>query len=588
MLHLERRLRAVPVLVVGLLLSLLPAGPVQASPVATEAAVPSAVTAPAATTSSREAKRVDRVATPKLKWSEVADGSGYSASVKLPLDYDSPKGAKVKVALFKIPAADPANRIGTLFLNPGGPGGSGVALAKSATTFLSQDVLDRFDIVGFDPRGTNSSSQVRCFASSNKQSTALAGMDVAFPTTSAEEKRFLKAAAKEAKACSKKGRKLASAMSTAEVARDLDVLRRAVGDAKLSYLGFSYGTYLGEVYANMFPDRFRAMALDGVVNPTAWAGADATRSTPTTLRIRSAEGSWKALQTGLEICAARGFGYCPLSSPKADFDRVATGLRSAGSVLVADGDSVFTYTYSDYISAVLGLLYYPGGMEYIAQLTATVDGVLNPGTTQTLERAGSALITLVRSYRKSVQAQSVLTGSYDNELDAYSGVICTDSYEPRDPGTWVSAANQADASAPYFGRVWAWSDVQCATKYWKAKDEDAYRGGFSAVTAAPVLIVGNYYDPATNYDNAVTTAQLMPNSYLLSSTSWGHTAYGTSDCVTDRIDAYLLAGAEPDETVCSGDLQPFDTPLESVKSTARSLAKARAGLPPVTQPWAGE
>ena len=603
----KSRQRVASIVAVGLLSSLLPVGPASAVPVPAQAvpvAAPAAAIAeqvntglaanvPASTTSAKEAKRVDRVRVSKVKWRKAGDRSGYSATIKLPLDYDKPTGAKVRVALFKVPAADRANRIGTLFVNPGGPGGSGVALARSASTFLSQDILNRFDIVGFDPRGTNGSTQVRCFSSAAKQEDALTGMTVVFPVDANQEKKYLASAKKLSKACSSRGRKLASAMSTAEVARDLDVLRRTLDgkSAKLSYLGFSYGTYLGEVYASLFPDRFRTMALDGVVDPTAWVGNSSTAGSPTTVRIRAAEGTWQTLQTGLERCAAKGPQYCPLTDPKADFDRVAAGLLAAKNhtIEIVDDGGKFQFSYAEFISAVLGLLYYPNGMDFVAELIAQLDDLLYPTNSKTLSRAGKNVMTLVKSYQRAVRTQSVLIGTYDNELDAYSGVICTDTREPRWPGTWQLAATRVDATAPHFGRLWAWSDVQCATQYWKAKDEDVFRGSFTQPTAAPVLLVGNYQDPATNYANAVQTAQLLPNSYLLSSDSWGHTAYGTSACVTSRIDAYLLTGAQPDGTVCTGDEQPFSSPLESASNTASGLAKdlTREGLPPVEPPIAG-
>ncbi len=138
--------------------------------------------------------------------------------------------------------------------------------------------------------------------------------------------------------------------------------------------------------------------------------------------------------------------------------------------------------------------------------------------------------------------------SYDNSLEAYSGVMCTDTWQAADPNNWIAANARAAAKAPHFSRIWGWSDVQCATNYWKAKDEDAYRGTFSKRTASPVMIVGNYHDPATNYSGALAAKKLMPNSYLVKSDSWGHTAYGTSDCVTDRVDAYLLGLARSPRT----------------------------------------
>jgi pimeloyl-ACP methyl ester carboxylesterase len=567
----QNRFWVVPVLVMTLLVPVANASTAQA----------------ADRTSQTEARRVDRVTTPKLTWVEEDDGSGYSARVKLPLDYDSPTGAKVTIALFKIPAADPAHRIGSLFVNPGGPGGSGVDIARAATGFLSQSVLDRFDIIGVDPRGTNSSTRLLCFSSASRQASALSGMNAAFPVTLTEEKSFISAGKKLAGGCSGYGASVASSMSTAEVARDLDVLRRAVGDSKLNYLGFSYGSYLGSVYANMFPDRFRALVIDGVLNPVAYTGTRATRSVPTTLRIKSAEGSWNALTKGLAACENAGPAYCPLANPQADFDQVTRELKARGFVVVSNDGDIVRYRYSDFISDVLNALYYPDGMDWVAQVVAVLQTILSSSDTSAVATKTTQLNTLVKAFHR-VAGVGIADSSYDNSLEAYSGVLCTDSWHAADPNSWILANSRAAAKAPHFARIWGWSDVQCATNYWKAKDEDAYRGSFSRLTASPVLVVGNYYDPATNYDGAVQTAAMMPNSYLVRSDSWGHTAYGTSDCVTDRVDGYLLSLAKPGESVCVGNVKPFTSPLTTM-AMARSgglarILPTRAGLPPVTPP----
>ncbi len=564
-------------------------------------------------TSTTEARRVDRVKTPKIAWVEDMANGGYTGSVKVPLDYDSPTGSLVRIALFKVPAADPSQKIGTLFLNPGGPGGSGVDMAQNATSFLSQSVLDKFDIVGFDPRGTNRSTMVTCFSSSAKQAAALSGLGNSFPTP-ADQPAFISASARLAAACSVYGAKLASAMSTAQVARDLDVLRRAVGDKKLNYLGFSYGSYLGEVYANLFPDRFRALAIDGVVDPIAWAGTKLTNSVPATIRGKSGEASWSALVAGLQACADAPDGYCPLENPQADFDAVAASLKTA-SIRIGEGPSADDYSYTDFISDMHTLLYYPEGMEYVVQVVAALKQMIDAGSASTLGmQASDRAASLVRAFHRQL---ATLDTGYNNSLEAFSGVLCTDAYEPSSANSWILATTRSNTRAPHFGQLWGWSDVQCATSSWKAKDEDAYHGTYSRNTAATVLIVGNYHDPATNYAGAVEASVLMPNSVLLRSDSWGHTAYGTSDCVTDRMDAYLITGKVPEgtaETVCTGDVQPFSTSPDSGemtgggsdtnRSTVSSASTAgtrtastseddastgtsvptRDGLPPVTMP----
>jgi hypothetical protein len=226
-------------------------------------------------------------------------------------------------------------------------------------------------------------------------------------------------------------------------------------------------------------------------------------------------------------------------------------------------------------------------MDWVAQVVAVLQTILSSSDTSAVATKTTQLNTLVKAFHR-VAGVGIADSSYDNSLEAYSGVLCTDSWHAADPNSWILANSRAAAKAPHFARIWGWSDVQCATNYWKAKDEDAYRGSFSRLTASPVLVVGNYYDPATNYDGAVQTAAMMPNSYLVRSDSWGHTAYGTSDCVTDRVDGYLLSLAKPGESVCVGNVKPFTSPLTTM-AMARSgglarILPTRAGLPPVTPP----
>ncbi len=230
-------------------------------------------------TSIAERLRVDRVPTPELDWYRCY-GYAECATVDLPLDYDKPHGATTEIAVLRVKARDQKHRIGSLFVNPGGPGGSGTDIALAAPYFLGDELLDRFDVVGIDPRGVAASEQVKCFKSVKDQTRAYEGLNVAFPYTRDEEKAFVASAIAVGTACSTTGRPLSGAMSTAEVARDMDVLRRAVGDKKLTYLGFSYGSVLGQYYANMFPDRVRAVVIDGVLDATAWFGGQLRRPRP--------------------------------------------------------------------------------------------------------------------------------------------------------------------------------------------------------------------------------------------------------------------------------------------------------------------
>jgi len=550
-------------------------------------------------TSPLEAARVDAVATPDPQWfdcSTVFGGTSECGTVTLPLDYDDPDGATTEVALLRVRAVDPARRVGTLVVNPGGPGGSGVQMAAQSQYSLSPNLRERFDVVGIDPRGTNFSTAVRCFRDVGEQQDALAGMGVPFPHGADETTAFVESAGALADACATTGAPLSGAMSTAQVARDMDVVRRAVGDERLTFLGFSYGTYLGQVYANMFPDRVRAIVLDGVLDPVAWSGAGGTAATPVSARLGSGTAAWRALQEVWARCADAGPDVCrtaAVGDPADVWDDVAAGLRAA-PVEVLDpysGEVVRTITWASFVGTLLDRLYSPLGSTGIDDLTWAVHWLQQPETPENVDlrvEARRVVIGYARAEQDAAQdlARTRQLGAavfhesfpYPNGREAFSAVLCTDSANPARPDAWVATAATQDATTPGFGPAWTWSSPQCATARWTAHDEDGWTGPFDARTAAPVLVVGNLWDPATAYEGAVAAAGLLPGSRLVTSDSWGHTAYGTSMCVTDVVDEYLAAGVLPAEgTRCSGDVQPF---ADTVR-TASDERPLPAVVPPV-------
>ena len=557
-----------------------------ASAVALTAGLLSVSTAPSAdaatsTTSKVEKRRSKAVKTPKLRW-YTCYGYAKCATVKVPLDYDKPRGKKVELALLKVPAKNQKTKIGSLFVNPGGPGGSGTEIAYFSRDFLSPAVTDRFDVVGFDPRGVAFSKNVKCFSSPRKAAPVLNTINsAAFPYGATQEKAFKKAYDKHAKGCSTTGKPLTGAMSTAEVARDMDLLRRAVGDKKLTYLGFSYGSYLGEVYANLYPDRVRALAIDGVLDPVKWAGTKKTQSTPIGARLGSAEGAYKALNQALVLCDRAGETKCAFAAgnPVTNYEKIAQRLRRAPLVEIdPDTGDRYVTTYADFVDITLGILYSQYyGPEMVTEFAAYL-GELTGVSPATAPRAQTvrALITLEKSV-KDQQQRRTLPGTrlgfpYDNGLDAFQTIACTDSKNSKNLARYATLAKAADKRAPYFGRLWLWNLAGCSSTKWTVKDEDAYRGPFTKKTATPVLIVGNYWDPATNYAGAVSTSKRLPNSRLVSSNSWGHTAYGTSQCATDTVDTYLLTKRVPAKgTVCTGDYTPFQELLDT-ESTSKSKA----------------
>jgi pimeloyl-ACP methyl ester carboxylesterase len=418
---------------------------------------------------------------------------------------------------------------------------------------LSDELLRRFDIVGMDPRGIGASDAVACFTDPGRQAAALKGMNVAFPVGAGETAAYLRSARKLAAGCSTTGRALAGAMSTAEVARDMDVMRRAVGDRKLSYLGFSYGTALGQYYAAMFPDRFRAIAVDGVINPRSWTGSARTRHVIQDERLHSAEGAERALHRILTLCDRAGEANCAFAAgdPVQRFEILARRLKAAP--VTVEGTRI---TYASFIGDLLGALYADDAPERVTAMANEL-WTLTSAPSSLLRRTGRAF-------------------PYDNSIDAYASVMCTDGRHPAHAASWPTKVARADKRAPYFGRAWAWASAPCAGDIWNVRDEDAWYGPFDRPTRNTVLVVGSYWDPATNYSQAVGSSRLLANARLLSSDNFGHTAYGTSACVTAAMDRYLLAKTLPAAgTVCRAE-QPFTEPLDDVTEAAARFDLATA------------
>src|SRR5215468_6277217 len=372
--HSPRRRRARRIMTASLALTGLAcaSGPTDAAALAahtgTAAAVTPAHTLAAAAsahtlTAAAAARLADRVPTPVLRWTACRKAD-QCATAELPLDYNDPRGAKVKVALLRIRAKDPRDRLGTVFVNPGGPGDSARDWAALLPQALPKVILDRFDVVGADPRGVGGSTRIRCFATKAEKLRTLAPFTATpFPGTPAQQRSWIGAAQALGRACSTMGRPIAPAMDTTQDALDMDVLRRAVGDRKLTYFGESYGSYLGLVYANMFPGRVRAVAIDGIVGPQALAGTPATADVPLFDRMGSAAASYRALHELLELCQRAGRSRCSFADANtpARFAALAARLRAHPLRLAAPGVKATTFTYPKLITYTEQWLHLPSG-----------------------------------------------------------------------------------------------------------------------------------------------------------------------------------------------------------------------------------
>jgi pimeloyl-ACP methyl ester carboxylesterase len=226
------------------------------------------------------------------------------ATVAAPLDYDRPNGATISVELVRIPASDPTNRIGSILFNPGGPGGSGVDFVLDAGPFLGAlygpEIPRRFDLIGFDPRGIARSTPIRCYRTLAE--AIAAAHPAAFPITTAEEAAFAATDIGLARNCARRAGPIGQHMSTANVARDMNLIRRRLGEDQISFVGLSYGTYLGATYANMFPGRVRSFVVDGVLDPVRWVNA--RPRVPFSTALRSDEGAQETLAAFFDLCEA--------------------------------------------------------------------------------------------------------------------------------------------------------------------------------------------------------------------------------------------------------------------------------------------
>jgi pimeloyl-ACP methyl ester carboxylesterase len=489
----------------------------------------------------------------KIAWSKCYSALGpfECGTVQVPLDYDSPNGATISLALVRLPASDPARRIGSLFLNPGGPGGSGVDFTLFAGPVLYTDeVRARFDLVGFDPRGTNRSTALRCFG--NPRQWAPYFTPFAFPSTPSEEQTWITADLYLDSNCAQRGGRIADHMATADVARDLDVLRQAVGDPKLTYAGYSYGTFLGQTYANMFPDNVRAIVIDGVLDPIAWTTGRGDGSTvPFSTRLRSDAGAQATLGEFFRLCDAGGANCAFGPDSAARFAALGDAVKRHPLQITFPDGSTGELNYSNLIAVTLGAMYDSSSWESFAQLLADVEATANP----------RALGVRLQPFWHPTNAYITKRGfpHYPNLVEGFPAVACSDSDNPHSYSAWSAAGAEADAAFGYFGRIWTWASSICAA--WPSSDPDRYMGPFTNHTANPVLVIGNRFDPATRYEGAVTAATLLPNSRLLTVHGWGHTSLFLSGCADATVTRYLVDLTLPSAgTVCEQDHVPFAGP----------------------------
>ena len=451
-----------------------------------------------------------------IAWKDC--GGGFQCgTLDVPLDYDHPDARKISLSLLRARAKDTANRIGSVLLNPGGPGESGIEFLRGDVSSLN-GLNQRFDLVTWDPRGVAASTPVTCI--DGPQLDRYLALDTVLDDPQ-EKQDAIQAMKDFAAGCQKRSGDLLPFMDSASTARDMDQIRIAVGDDKLTYLGFSYGTYIGQWYAHLFPTKIRALSLDGIVDPTVPANDSLLAQTV---------GFEQNLQAFVTNCRASSTcGYGRTGDPGA---KLLALMQRLDSNPIKVGGRELTRALA--MTGVLVSLYDQSLWRYLDQgLTAAENG------------DGRVLMLLADAYNHRSS-----DGTYSNLFNgAFHSAYCLDWPVPGDIAEYDKLGPAFTKASALFGPWSQYANLQCG--YWPVKP----RNGQAALTvqgAPPILLVGGTNDPATPYAEAVAVSKQIQGSVLLTRQGNGHTSYDSSSCAHAAEDAYLISLRLPAAgTVCS-------------------------------------
>jgi pimeloyl-ACP methyl ester carboxylesterase len=472
-----------------------------------------------------------RAATPPQAIAWKACGKRLQcARVRVPLDWSRASGPKISLSVIRYRASKPQRRIGSLFMNFGGPGVAGTQNVRAAGAAFDGLARGRFDIVAWDPRGTGESTHVRCFAN-ERGMAGFWGAGWTIPTTPLESRRYVPKTVDFARRCQARSGRLLAHISTADTVRDLDYLRRLVGDRRLNYRGESYGTFLGQTYANMFPRRVGRMVLDALIDPVPYV-----RSVQDAIANNAADAGL-VFDKFLALCEQAGPARCTLAGhgPVAPRARALLARLRQGPI-PAPSAPARQLSYGDVLIALFMTL---GTPETWPKLATEVN--------QAADGDGSALANTVAEVTPLLQ----------NALIPSTALQCADKPLPR-PGEVNRWPTVMDLFGEQNGVVEAWFLwAPCAS--WRTASANRYTGPWNATTKNPILVIGNRYDPRTRYANAVTAARRLGNAVLLTNNGYGHTSSSDlSDCTIKAVGRYLTRLATPTRRVCQPNHRPFD------------------------------
>ncbi|MEO3810128.1 alpha/beta hydrolase [Sphaerisporangium sp. B11E5] len=471
------------------------------------------------------------------------------AVVRVPLDHTRPDGPTIALAINRVKgvASGTEAHLGVLLVNPGGPGASGVALARYVAAALPKDVAARYDIIGFDPRGVGSSEPALSCVDPKKHFAAPRHDQV--PKNEAAQAPLLARAKEYATACGTRWGWVLPHMTTENSARDMDVVRRALGEEKISYLGYSYGTYLGAVYATLFPHRVKRLVLDSVVDPDGvWYDANIAQDHAFDRRHRDFL-TW----------VARHHDVYHLGRTEAAVSTAWYGMRAKLAAKPAGGligpselDDIFTVGgYTDMVWPTFA---------------SAFSSYVRNGRTQ----------GLVGAYRRHVDHDAAA----ENNYAVYLAVQCRDAEWPRDWSRWVADTTEVNAKSPFMAWANAWYNAPCA--FWPVRGGTPVRVG-DVAGLPPILLVQSRHDAATPFGGALRVRDRFPTSRLVVEGGGNHgVSLGASSCVDEHLATYLRDATLPGPTTrtrtrnadATCPATPFPRPVPPAPTRKTQLAKS--------------
>ncbi|HWM33131.1 MAG TPA: alpha/beta hydrolase [Pseudolysinimonas sp.] len=465
----------------------------------------------------------DRFYSQKLTWTD--EGALLdSTTIEVPLDWSDPAGETIEIAVMRHQATQKSR--GSLLMNPGGPGGSGYDYVRDYAQYVvSPDVLQNFDVIGFDPRGVNHSNAVTCYTDPADRDQYLYGTYEAPYGSQGWVDELTQREKDYAAACAENTGPLLAHIDAGSVARDMDVIRAVLGDEKINYLGYSYGTYLGTVYAELFPEKVGRMVLDGAVDP----GVSDLEALANQMG-----GFESALRAYMDDCQLNDPG-CPFAggtdAGMAKVRAILDGIDAKG-LTGSDGRELDSATVGTAIAENLySDIFWPDMTAMFADL---------------LRGDADSAFAAADDYNGRNP-----DGSYqDNSNDVYSAVTCAEGDLGTDDSDAFDDIAALQQKAPTIGDYLGYDDtfvLEALCSNWPHPVADL-PAEFDAAGAAPILVIGTSNDPATPYANAVSLAEQLDSGVLISYEGEGHTIYAQGvPCIDDTVDAYLLEGTVPDE-----------------------------------------